>query len=140
MSLHLIKLAVGCESPDDLAARQAARLRASSELLHPTRHMPRRSDELLAGGSLYWVIRGVILMRQRIAALRPTVGADGQQRCAIVLAPKLVLTEPRGRRPFQGWRYFDGADAPRDRSVAGLRDGGLPPEEMRRALIELGLL
>lgn len=140
MSLHLLKLAVGCESPEELVGRQAARLEANGELIHPTRHAPRRSEELLAGGSLYWVIRGVVLMRQRLLALRPMIGDDGRSRCAIVLAPELVLTEARGWRPFQGWRYLDGEDAPLDRPILGVGNGGLPPDKMRQALLELKLL
>ena len=88
MPLHLLKLCVGCDSVDDLAEWQAARLaeaRAAGTppfAFHVTRMWPRREAELVDGGSLYWVIRGRVLVRQRILGLEPRAGADGITRCA----------------------------------------------------------
>ena len=79
---------------------------------------PKRADELLAGGSLYWVFHGLVLARQRILGLEPRRGGDGIERCAIRLDPEVVRTLPQPRRPFQGWRYLRPEDAPRD-LVAG---------------------
>ncbi|MFV2092392.1 MAG: DUF1489 family protein, partial [Hyphomicrobiales bacterium] len=107
------------------------------------RHMPRRRDEILgscgagSGGSLYWVIRGVVQVRQPIAELRAVTGEDGIKRCAIVLAPELVATLPVPRRPFQGWRYLPASEAPGDLADTSTQD--LPPE-LRVELAELGLL
>jgi hypothetical protein len=144
-----VKLCVGADSVDDLAAwqtRVAARRRATGEdarPVHVTRMWPRQAEALLAGGSLYWVIKGVILVRQKIAALEAVTDAEGVRRCAIVLEPDLVRTEPRPRKPFQGWRYLAAKDAPPDLG-AGARPGAagedaLPPElECELALLGLG--
>ncbi|RME98970.1 MAG: DUF1489 family protein [Alphaproteobacteria bacterium] len=145
MSLHLVKLCVGIDSIAQLAGRQAARLKAQSdagktpELYHRTRMMPRRKEELLAGGSIYWVIRGVIQVRQRITAIRRVRGDDGVARCDIVLAPELIATRPQPRRAFQGWRYLEGDDAPGDLGPADAAIADIPPA-MKRELLELGLI
>ena len=137
MTLHLIKLCVGCDSLSELQAWQKQRLARSERLEHRTRMTPKRAEELLAGGSLYWVIKGRIASRQRLLALEPAVDHEGVSCCALVLDPKLVAVEPRAHRPFQGWRYLPGKDAPRD-----LRRGRTSemPAELRETLAELGLL
>ena len=145
MSLNLIKLCVGCDSVKDLETAVRARIKdqkkhgQATEHTHTTRMMPKRADELLAGGSLFWVIRGQILCRERLVAIRPFTDREGIGRCRLVLEPKLVLVEPRPFRAFQGWRYLEEKDAPRDldRAAPGARD---MPEEMRRELRDLGLL
>ncbi len=144
MPLHLIKLCVGCDSVADLEdwikqkLREKKRRGQKPEHIHTTRMQPKRAEDL-AGGSLYWVIRGQITCRERILALRSATGKDGIKRCQLVLDGKLVLVEPRPRSAFQGWRYFDGKDAPRD--LARAAPGAFRmPEQMRRELRELGLL
>ena len=137
MALHLIKLAVGAESVTDMAAWQTQRLKARGELLHITRMAPKRVDELLKGGSLYWVVKGVIRVRQKLREVRP-ITHKGTTHTALVLDPKLVLVRPTPRRAFQGWRYLEGKDVPRD-LPKGAADKAMP-EEMRDALVELGLL
>ena len=145
MTLHLIKLCVGIDSIAHLRERQAWRLDTEKaagrapELRHRTRQTPRRRDALLDGGSLYWVIKGVVQVRQPLADLRPVTGDDGVPRRDIVLEPTLVPTRPRPRRAFQGWRYLLPEDAPADLSFNGADAEALPPE-MRAELIELGLL
>ncbi len=144
-TLHLVKLCVGADSVEDQlqwqSKRSAERLAAGLDPRprHVTRMCPRRADELLRGGSLYWVIRGVIRVRQRIAALEEVVGEDGIRRCAIVFEPALIPTLPRPRGPFQGWRYFAAADAPPDIGAAPGDDPDLPPG-MREALTKFGVL
>ena len=119
MTLHLIKLCVGVETPRDLAEWQAdrlkrlARARRKPEHCHRTLQTPRRRDEILDGGSLYWVIKGFVLVRQRVLDLREDV-KDGRRCCGIVLDTELVPTRPQPRRAFQGWRYLEAADAPPD--------------------------
>ncbi len=146
MTVHLVKLAVGIESPDHLGARQQARLEAleaagePAVLEHRTRHMPRRRQALLEGGSLYWVIRGAILVRQRLADIREIAEPDGTSRCALVLDPLLVPVRPQPRRPFQGWRYLEVSDAPPDLAPAEAASGAALSPAMRAALIELALL
>ncbi len=145
MSLHLIKLCVGCDSITDLEdwieenRAHHRRLRRDYEQTHTTRMVPMRMDELLAGGSLFWVIRGQVAARQRLLDVRPFTDADGIGRCRLVLDQKVVAVEPRPYRPFQGWRYLAAKDAPRDLDgKAG--DLAAMPEDMRRQLAELGLL
>lgn len=145
MTVNLIKLCVGAVSVEDLtdwiALRLADKRRQGlpAEHMHVTRMTPNRKTPLLDGGSLYWVIKGIIQCRQRILELRPVTGEDGIARCAIVLDPDVVLVEPRQRGPFQGWRYLTVKDAPADLAAAG---SGLAemPADMRRELAEMGLL
>lgn len=145
MTVHLIKLCVGVDTVQELKAWQTERLEhlrrahERAELCHRTLQTPRRRDELLDGGSLYWVIKGVILVRQRVLELRPDVKDDGIACCAIVLDPELVATRPRARRAFQGWRYLSAADAPPDMRTVGDEDGEMPPA-MRADLRELRLI
>jgi hypothetical protein len=142
--LNLIKLCVGCDSVADLEEwiaqklKEKRRRRQAAEHIHTTRMLPKRADDLI-GGSLYWVIRGQVSCRERILAIRPTTGKDGIRRCQIVMDGKVVPVEPRPYRAFQGWRYYDGKDTPRDLSRAG-RGLLRMPEPMRRELRELGLL
>lgn len=146
MTLHLIKLCVGIECVEDLRERQQKRLddkKANGEppeLLHITRMTPRRQEELLDGGSLYWVIKLSTQVRQRIIGLRPYSDRRGVKRCAIVLDPKLVLTVPKRRRPFQGWRYLKPQDAPDDIPKRRTKAGAHMPPALRAELTELGLL
>jgi hypothetical protein len=143
MPLHLLKLCVGCESVEDLAAWQADRLseaRAANAppfAFHLTRMWPRRADELAAGGSLYWVIRGLVLARQRIDGLEPRTSADGVTRCAIRLDPALVRTVAQPRRPFQGWRYLVPGDAPADLPAGVAAE---LPQALARELADIGVL
>jgi hypothetical protein len=145
MALHLIKLCVGCDSIEDLEEWIALRLkearRAGRKPLHQhiTRMIPKRADDLLDGGSLYWVIRGNVQVRQRILDVVPFRDKEGVQRCRLVLEPRTSATEWQPRRAFQGWRYLKPEEAPRDlgNARAGLRQ--LPPE-LRRDLADLGLL
>lgn len=145
MTLNLIKLCVGVESITHLRDLQAARLErqreAGDELLlkHRTRQTPRRREQVLDGGSLYWVIKGVIQVRQQIVDLREARGEDGINRCDIVLDTQLIATRTRRRRAFQGWRYFEPDDAPPDIGEAGANDDDMPPE-LKAELMELGLL
>jgi hypothetical protein len=140
--LHLIKLCVGADSFEDLAQWQKKRLAErtkrgqAAEIAHTTRQTPKRAEELLEGGSLYWVIKGQIAVRQRLLRLRPAV-KNGVPHCALVLDPKLIPVARRYHRPFQGWRYFEPGDAPRD-----LKKGEVKslPEKLRVELTELGLI
>jgi hypothetical protein len=142
VSLNLIKLCVGCDSIEDLRAWVDWRLsemrsaRKKPEHVHVTRMMPRRTDELLAGGSLYWVIKGNVQVRQRLLAIRPFTDDEGIHRCGLVLEPKLVPTEWQPKSAFQGWRYLLEKDAPAD--LKSRRADDLPPA-LRAELAELGL-
>jgi hypothetical protein len=145
MSLHLIKLCVGCDSVADLEEWIEQKLKEKkkrgqkAEHIHTTRMVPKRAEELTGGGSLFWVIRGQITCRERILDIRPFTDKDGIGRCRVVLDGKIVLVEPRPRGAFQGWRYLEVRDAPRDLSRAAPGAARMP-EAMRRELRELGLL
>ncbi|MFN0192487.1 MAG: DUF1489 family protein [Aestuariivirga sp.] len=138
MPLHLVKLCVGVESIDDLKGWLRDVRQRRDTLDHTTRMFPKRRDEILAGGSLYWVIKGMILCRQPIAGLVPVRGKDGIERCRIDFKAKIIPVRPAPRRAFQGWRYLEEADAPPDLASAQSA-AGMPPA-MRRDLAELGLL
>jgi hypothetical protein len=145
MPLHLIKLCVGCDSIQDLEGwieenrTYARRLRRPYEQTHTTRMVPKRVEELLGGGSLYWVIRGQVACRQRLLEVRPFTDGEGIGRCHLVLEPLVVPVQPRPYRPFQGWRYLKDGEAPKDLG-RGQGDLAQMPEEMRRELADLGLL
>ena len=146
MALHLLKLCVGAESLRDMeewiAETLAAKRKAKQpvEQTHRTRMVPKRVDELLDGGSLYWVIKGQVAARQEILDVRPYTDNDGIGRCHVVLEPTLIPVMPRPHRPFQGWRYLVDHEKPEDltgRTGAAIAE---MPEPMRRELRELGLL
>ena len=142
VTLHLIKLCVGTDSIADLAdwqKRRAAERRKKGgpgDIMHITRMTPKRAEELLNGGSMYWVIKGQIAVRQRLLELR-AVARNGVPHCALVLDKTLVPTERRFHRAFQGWRYLDPNDAPRD-----LKRGRVAelPEALHAELTHLGLI
>lgn len=138
---HLIKLCVGTDSVEDLLKWQKTpRSRGVDGLLrHVTRMWPKRAEALLNGGSLYWVIRGQVLCRQRVLRLDEVTGGDGILRCGIVLDPEIHRTQAAQRRPFQGWRYLAPADAPPDLPKTRASDDALP-EDLNRALAEIGVL
>ncbi|NPD15688.1 DUF1489 domain-containing protein [Xinfangfangia sp. D13-10-4-6] len=138
--VNLLKLSVGSESVADLVAwqEQNAVHWPQGRAGHVTRMWPKREAELLAGGSLYWVIKGVILCRQRVLALEQVDHGDGIARCAIILDREIIRTAPAPRRPFQGWRYIAPEDVPPDLIAGRDGDDSLPPE-LERALSEIGL-
>ena len=145
MPLHIIKLAVGCESVKELKCwvaqliQTAKKKRLPLHHIHITRMTPKRVEEILAGGSLYWVIRGEIAAREKIIAIEPFRDRDGIGRCRLVMQPKVIPVLPRPMRAFQGWRYFAANDAPPDLKSAGAGVAAMP-EPLRRELRELGLL
>lgn len=144
MTLNLVKLAVGIDDVDHLARVQqrrrveSARSAGNERLWHVTRNTPRRADELLDGGSIYWVIKGRIRVRQRLLAIETDVDEEGRRFCRLVLDPVLVETEPVAHRAIQGWRYLPAADAPADqRKDAAGKD---LPAGLAEELRALGLL
>ena len=146
MPLHLIKLAVGCESVKELKGWVAERMAAAKKKglpqhhIHITRMTPKRIDEILTGGSLYWVIRGEIAVREKIIGIEPFRDRDGIGRCRLVMQPKVVAVSPRPMRPFQGWRYLIEEAAPPDLGKAAAATVAAMPEPLRRELRDLGLL
>ncbi|MGV1914163.1 DUF1489 family protein [uncultured Agrobacterium sp.] len=144
MALHLIKLCVGADSIDDLrewvSQRSLTAIAAGLEphSVHTTRMIPKRIEELLDEGSLYWVIKGQVQARQKLLDIRSFTGADGITRCDLILGPEVIETSPAPKRPFQGWRYLKGEEAPRDLAGSDLSQD--LPSDLRRELAELGLL
>lgn len=139
--VNLIKLSVGSETIDDLAAWQATKRAQTAEGLprHVTRMWPKREAEILNGGSIFWVIKGVIQCRQKIIRLDEVIGADGIRRCAIVSEPEIIRTQTSLKRPFQGWRYLKAEDAPPDLPAGRTAEEPLPVE-LNKALAEIGVL
>jgi hypothetical protein len=125
MALHMIKLCVGVDNVDELSewqvkrAKERAKKGKSPNPYHDTRMFPKRSAEMLDGGSLYWVVKHFTIVRQRIIGLEEVKDKDGKPMCRIHLDPELVRTQPRKKRPFQGWRYLEPSDAPADLSGKG---------------------
>ncbi len=151
MTVHMIKLSVGSTSVDGLAAyqRNLAQRRGQEGLPafadHITRMFPKQKSEVLSGGSIYWVIKGVIQCRNTIVELTQTHTQDGRKACRIVLAGELIPVVPTPKRAFQGWRYLKPEDAPKDISEA--TEGDLSrhgsakslPHHLRAKLVELGV-
>jgi hypothetical protein len=147
MTLHLIKLCVGCDSIEDLAAWQAERLRQRRKagekkpvLFHRTFQTPKRRTELLDSGSLYWVIKGLVQVRQPLLDLLAGTKDDGTPCCLLILKNELIAVRPLPRRPFQGWRYLDAHEAPPDLGRGSATGIGAMPAKLRKELAELGLL
>jgi hypothetical protein len=138
MPLNMLKLCVGVTEIEELESWVKDCRKGLDSLDHVTRMFPKRKHEILPGGSLYWVIRGMILCRQPIAALEEVTGSDGIARCRIVFKPQIIPVRPVPKRAFQGWRYLEESDSPPDLPKSAKVDG--MPEKMRRDLSELGLL
>jgi hypothetical protein len=145
MALHLIKLCVGADSIEDLREWVAERsLRAIAAGLEPhsfhtTRMVPKRVEELLDGGSLYWVIKGQVQARQKLLDIKPFTDGEGISRCHLILGPEVIETSVQPKRAFQGWRYYPEDDIPRDLHSLGAGIAEMPAD-LRRELSELGLL
>lgn len=139
MPLHMVKLSVGVEDVDHLAAWQKTRLKQNGRLVHITRNTPKRAAEILDGGSIYWVIKKFIRVRQRVIGLERGVDAEGKPSCAIALDPALIRTELKEFRAFQGWRYFREDEIPADLGTDSDTTEGLP-DDMVQELKSLGLL
>ncbi len=145
MTVHLIKLCVGVDDVGHLARLQAGRLADARrrgqppELKHVTRNTPKKAAQILDGGSIYWVIKGFIRVRQPIIGIKPVDRGDGRPACALVLDPNLVRTGIKSFRPFQGWRYLAAGDAPADAPASSVSDDDVPAK-MAAELKVLGLL
>lgn len=143
--VNLLKMCVGIDTVPELVEAQSRRLaerrrlKQPAELYHRTRQVPKRAEEVVAGGSLYWVIKGLVRVRQRIVRIDILDPPVNTKRCALVLAPELVRTELLARRPFQGWRYLEVKDAPADLPEGADAGDELPPK-LADELRELGLL
>ena len=145
MPLHLVKMAVGAESVEDIAEFQKQRRaklkaeRGKPILIHKTRNMPKREAEIVKAGSLYWIVKGFIRVRQRILGFEKRTDTEGRPFCEIRLESKLVRTVPLAHKPMQGWRYMEADAVPADLTGKAANADEMPPEMMMQ-LRELGLL
>ena len=141
MAVHLLKLCVGIDSIDHLIdvrkGRQQFLPDGTAYNYHITRFRPKRAEEILEGGSLYWIIKGFVQVRQKIIALEP-VETDTGTKCKIIMDTTLVRTESQPRRPHQGWRYLESDDAPRD--LNPLSNSVDLPEKLSEELRKMGLI
>jgi hypothetical protein len=139
--LHLTKLAVGVRDIEHLRDLQFERAESNPPLRHRTRNFPRRRQEVIDGGSMYWVVSGSMLVRQRVVDIVEDHWDDGSACAGVVLDPKLVPLSGRPTKPFQGWRYLRPDEAPAD-LPAGPRIRGVAslPPALRRELQVLCLL
>jgi hypothetical protein len=147
MALHLIKLCVGADSIEDLASWQAERLQQRRQagekrpnLFHRTFQTPKRRAELLEGGSLYWVIKGIVQVRQPLLDITEGHKEDGSPCCLLIFRNELIAVRPVPRRPFQGWRYLSAAEAPPDLKQGAASGLSAMPPKLRKELADLGLL
>ncbi|MFA5592619.1 MAG: DUF1489 family protein [Anaerovoracaceae bacterium] len=144
MTVHLLKTAAGLQEIDQLIERQAAnRFKRDGALLTYayTRYAPKRAQEIIENeGSIYWILKNRIQVRQRILGFEMVEDTDNRW-CKIVVEPQLTLTVAVQKRAIQGWRYLESKDAPKDRGpyFAGL-SGNEPPPEMADELRRIGLL
>lgn len=127
MTIHMVKLCVGADDIDDLINWQKRLMKSLPRPVHHTRMTPKRREELLAGGSIYWVIRRAIRVRQRIVDIRNFDDDNGRSMCELVFDPEVVRTYAQPKRPFQGWRYLKPDAAPRDLST-GERAADIPAD------------
>lgn len=139
MTVNLVKLCVGADAIDDLVSWQNHLQKTYGKVFHTTRMVPKREADLLDGGSLYWVIKRQIRVRQKITDIEEFVDGQGIRRCHLHLDPDLIYTRLQARRPFQGWRYLTPEDAPEDAPTNVEIDEDMP-EDLKAELTELGLL
>lgn len=125
--VHLMKLAVGARDIAHLREFQASRAEARPPLRHQTRNTPRRADEIIDGGSLYWVVAGTLLVRQRVLDIIEDRWDDATRCAGLMLEPTLVQVEGRPVKAFQGWRYLEADDAPPDVTARDLDPLSMPP-------------
>ena len=119
--VHILSLCVGITHVDQL-------VRHATDLNRPpparrTRNRPRRTEDLLNGGSLYWIIGGFIQARQRILRIDECREPNRDKRWAIMLDRTVVHTVPVARNAFRGWRYFEQKDVPADHEFSCQENG-----------------
>lgn len=137
MTIHMVKLCVGADNIDDLVSWQQRLLQTLPNPVHHTRMTPKRRDEMLAGGSIYWVIKRAIRARQRIIDIRNFDDETGRSMCELVFDPEIIRTYAQPKRPFQGWRYLKPGAAPRDLNS---KEGAVDlPAELDEALKQAGV-
>jgi hypothetical protein len=138
--LHLVKMAVGSSDVEELRRARAERLIERGASWVYTRNQPRRAEAVLDGGSLYWVVKGQIRARQRVTGFERKHDDNGRAYCLILTDPEFIVTLPRAFRPFQGWRYLQPSDVPKDAPGGPGGSFAEMPDHMLVELRELGLI
>ena len=138
MTYHLKKIAVGIETIERLSIRQGMLFSAYGKIIHTTRNMPKQKETLIKTGSIFWIIKRNVLVRQKILNIISVIRSDGSKGCEIELDKDLVRVIPTPMKPFQGWRYYMSDNAPPDLNLSNLEDEDLP-EKINSELIKLGL-
>jgi hypothetical protein len=121
--LHMTKVAYG-QTSLAMLVDTIERRAENGEVIMTTRNLPKRQLEILAGGSLYWIIKHQLVARATI--MRFQDAAEG--RHDIVLRATVIPVRPLSRRAHQGWRYLEGADAPLDLADGDMTGDALPPK------------
>lgn len=117
MYVNLLRTGVGVDSIDHLYELQEFRRTSPDSngfAFLTTRNTPTRANDLINGGSVYWIIRQQICVRQIIADIQTHKDEDGRSFCLVLLDPALILTNPVPHRHIQGWRYLAPEKAPAD--------------------------
>lgn len=138
MTYNLKKIAVGIETIERLRIRQEMLFNAYGKILHTTRNMPKQKEQLIKTGSIFWIIKRNVLVRQKILDIISVIRDDGSKGCEIELDKNLVRVIPTPMKPFQGWRYYMVDDTPPDLNLGNLENEDLP-ENINSELIKLGL-
>ena len=138
MTYNLKKIAVGIETIERLRIRQEMLFNAYGKILHTTRNMPKQKEQLIKTGSIFWIIKRNVLVRQKILDIISVIRNDGSKGCEIELDKYLVRVIPTPMKPFQGWRYYMVDDTPPDLNLGNLENEDLP-ENINSELIKLGL-
>lgn len=143
MTVHLLRPAVGIRDIAHLEQvqkehREKWKGRAVDCVY--TRNAPKRQAELLDGGSLYRIIKGVITCRQEILGFEEVEDEEGKRVCRIILKTGLIRTFPQPKKPFQGWRYLEPKAAPKDLPSGASDDMKTISAKMAKDLNNLGLL
>ncbi len=143
MPLHILKVAAGISSIDQLKMVVDRYSYHDPELGHimhmSSRNTPKRADEILGGGSIFWIIKRTIVARAPVISIREEERLDGRKGCQMCIRPEVILTVPQPKRGFQGWRYLKDNEAPNDLENSIKSDGQGSPE-LAAELKELGLL
>ena len=145
MTVNMIRVAVGVEDLDhfrEIVEQRTEQGENGPYYITTTRFTPRRAAELLDGGSLYWIVKRAVRVRFRFLDIRTIDTDEGGTRCELVLHPTMIKTQPRRKRPHQGWRYLEAKDAPPDlaRTGGGVAEGDDLPDTLAEDLRTLGLL
>ena len=140
MIYNLKKLAVGIDTVENLKIRQKIIFNEYNKIIHVTRNVPKKKDDLIKKGSMYWVIKRRVLVRQKIKNISLIIRNDGSKGCEIELDSELIKVIPTSMRPFQGWRYYNSEEVPSDLTLDLNNDNEEAlTDELNAELIKLGL-